>query len=71
MARQLWGHRERLLAFGGVGVLLAVCGAVATVAGSPAGPGVALTGAVFACWEACGLWLWDARAGGVRKGTRR
>ncbi|MEV0640462.1 hypothetical protein AB0I77_37165 [Streptomyces sp. NPDC050619] len=71
MAKQPWGHRERLLALGGFGVLLAVCGAVATVAGVPAGPGVALTGAVLGCWEACGLWLWNARTGRARKGTRR
>lgn len=71
MAKQSWGHRERLLAFGGFGVLLAVSGAVATVAGAPAGPAVALTGAVLACWEACGLWVWDVWAGGVGKGTRR
>lgn len=70
MAKQ-WGHRERLLALGGFGVLLAVCGAVATAAGASAGPGVALTGAILGCWEACGLWLWNARTGGARKVTRR
>ncbi|MFE9644405.1 hypothetical protein ACFYO0_09810 [Streptomyces sp. NPDC006365] len=71
MAKQSWGHRERLLALGGFGVLLAVGGAVATVAGVAAGPGVALTGAVLGCWEACGLWLWNAWFQGARKGTRR
>ncbi|WP_155059556.1 hypothetical protein [Streptomyces blattellae] len=71
MAKQSWGHRERLLALGGFGALLAVGGAVATVAGAASGPQVALTGAVLGCWEACGLWLWHARTGGGGKPTRR
>lgn len=60
-----------MLALGGCGVLLAVGGVVATAAGASSGPGVALTGAVLGCWEMCGLWLWNARTGGARKGTRR
>ncbi|WP_405875864.1 MULTISPECIES: hypothetical protein [unclassified Streptomyces] len=60
MATRSWGHRQRLLALGGLGVLLAVCGAVATVADVPTGPGVALTGVVLGCWEVLGLWLWNA-----------
>jgi hypothetical protein len=67
MAAGWWGHRERLLALGGFGALVAVCGAVATAVGAPAGPGVALTGAVLGCWEALGLWLCGARPGGARK----
>jgi hypothetical protein len=57
MAARSWGHRERLLALGGFGVLLAVCGALATATGAAAGPGVALTGTALACWEGLGLWL--------------
>ncbi|MGI5143344.1 MULTISPECIES: hypothetical protein [unclassified Streptomyces] len=70
MVKRSWGHRERLLAVGGFGALVAVCGAVASVAGAPAGPGVALTGAVLGCWEALGLWLWNAGVGRERKGSR-
>ncbi|MEW2395674.1 hypothetical protein [Streptomyces sp. NPDC046862] len=70
MAKQSWGHRERLLALGAFGGLLTVCGAVATVAGAPDGPGIALTGGVLGCWEACGLWLWSAWLSGARKGPR-
>ncbi|WP_427925126.1 hypothetical protein [Streptomyces sp. cg40] len=53
-----WGHRERLLFLGWLGVLLAVCGTVAMAAGVPSGSGVALAGAVLGGWEALGLWLW-------------
>ncbi|MBY8344181.1 hypothetical protein LXH13_39045 [Streptomyces spinosirectus] len=70
MATRSWGHRERLLALGGIGILLAVCGTVATVAGAAAGPGVALTGAVLGCWEMVGLWLWKARPWGAGRRTR-
>lgn len=68
MAKRSWGHRERLLALAGFGVLLAVGGIVATVAGAMAGPGVALVGAVLGCWEALGLWLWKTWPGGTRAG---
>lgn len=68
MAKRSWGHRERLQVLGGFGVLLTVCGAVATVAGAPAGPGIALTGVVLGCWEGCGLWLWNAWLSGAKKG---
>ncbi|MEU1267933.1 hypothetical protein [Streptomyces sp. NPDC005799] len=57
------------MALGGLGVLLTVCGAVATMTGAPAGPGIALTGVVLGGWEACGLWLWNAWLKGATKGT--
>ncbi|MGW0582954.1 hypothetical protein ACWD25_45175 [Streptomyces sp. NPDC002920] len=66
MAARSWGHRERLLAFGLVGILLAVCGAIATATGAAVGPGLTLAGTVLACWEGLGLWLsdtYDRRSG--------
>lgn len=57
MPARSWGHRERLLAFGVFGILLAVCGAIATAIGAASGPGVAFVGTVLACWEGLALWL--------------
>ncbi|GGJ06923.1 hypothetical protein [Streptomyces brasiliensis] len=57
MVARAWGHRERLLAFGGLGVLLVVCGAIATATGAADGPAVALTGLALTCWEGLGLWV--------------
>jgi hypothetical protein len=62
-----WGHRERLLALGALGALLAVCGAVATATGAPSGPGVALAGAALGSWEALGLWLYGVYGRQARK----
>ncbi|MEU3980859.1 hypothetical protein AB0F77_12200 [Streptomyces sp. NPDC026672] len=66
MGTRSWGHRERLLALGAFGVLLLVCGAVATAAGATAGPGLAATGLVLACWEALALWAFHAYRGRAR-----
>ncbi|WP_329133714.1 hypothetical protein OG552_16745 [Streptomyces sp. NBC_01476] len=52
-----WGHRERLKGFCGLGVVLGLAGAGATVANAASGPALALTGASLAAWEAVGLWL--------------
>jgi hypothetical protein len=60
MAAPAWGHRERLLAVGLFGVLLAACGAVAMAAGAASGFGILLAGTSLACWEAFGLWLFCA-----------
>ena len=60
MPMRPWGHRERLVALCWFGALLALCGAVATATGAAAGPGIALAGAALGCWEAIGLWLWNA-----------
>ena len=60
MTARAWGHRERLLAVGVFGVLLAACGAVAMAAGAASGFGVLLAGTALACWEAFGLWLLGA-----------
>lgn len=68
MAARSWGHRDRLLAFGGLGVLLAVCGAIATATGALAGPGMTLTGTVLGCWEGLGLWLHGAHGRRSPKG---
>ncbi|MFD8000451.1 hypothetical protein [Streptomyces mirabilis] len=57
MAARSWRHRERLLAFGVVGILLTVCGVITTATGAAAGPGVTLAGTVLSCWEGLGLWL--------------
>ncbi|WP_055494574.1 hypothetical protein [Streptomyces sp. TP-A0356] len=67
MATRSYGHRERLLALGGFGALVAVCGAVATAAGAAAGPGIALTGVALSCWEAVGLWLRSVYGRGCRE----
>ncbi|MEU6251450.1 hypothetical protein [Streptomyces sp. NPDC047043] len=60
MGTRPWAHRDRLLVFGGLGVLLAVCGAVAAAAGASAGPGLMLAGTALGCWEGLGLWLHGA-----------
>ncbi|MDX2933440.1 hypothetical protein [Streptomyces ipomoeae] len=60
MATPAWGHRERLLAVGLFGVVLAACGAVAMAAGATSGFGIMLAGTAVTCWEALGLWLLGA-----------
>ncbi|EPD66702.1 MULTISPECIES: hypothetical protein [unclassified Streptomyces] len=67
MTARSWGHRERLLALGAFGVLLAVCGAAATATGAPSGPGLTLAGAALGCWEALGLWLYAVYGRQFRK----
>ncbi|NEB80831.1 hypothetical protein G3I40_37320 [Streptomyces sp. SID14478] len=67
MAVQAWHHRERLLFLGGAGLLMAMCGAVATLAGVPSARGLAMAGLVLAVWEALGLALWAVRTGDGRR----
>ena len=67
MGTRSWGHRDRLLVFGGLGVLVAVCGAVAAAAGASAGSGLMLAGTVLACWEGVGLLLHGAYGRSARE----